>query len=191
MINSTKTELRKKFKNVRNSVDELTRIKKSKIITDYGLDYLKNKIEFDNIMIYQSFSSEVITGEFVQELYDTKKNVLIPHCDIETETMTATVYNFNKKQTANVYGISEFINPEFFEGVIDVIIVPGIAFDKSGNRIGFGKGYYDKFIKIQNPKPFLIGLAYHEQIYSGIIPTDKNDVKMNVIITDKGIMEIG
>ncbi len=191
MINPSKTELRNYFKNIRNSICSYNRHEKSILINDYALKYLSRLNDRNNIFVYQSFSSEVETGELINNLYKSGINILIPHCDTKTETMTAAVYNSEEKQTANIYGISEFTVPVFFDGKIDVIIVPGIAFDKYGNRIGFGKGYYDKFINSLSYKPVLIGLAYSEQVYDGEISSEETDVKLNIVITENGIMNIG
>ena len=68
-----------------------------------------------------------------------------------------------------------------------MIIVPGIAFDTDGNRIGFGKGYYDRFINSLDYKPYLIGIAYENQIVIEGIDTDANDVRMDMVVTDEHI----
>ena len=54
----------------------------------------------------------------------------------------------------------------------------------------YGKGYYDKFINSLNYKPILIGLCYDEQVYSGVLPTDKHDVKLDYVVTDVEIIKI-
>ena len=63
---------------------------------------------------------------------------------------------------------------------IDLFIVPGLAFDKNGNRLGYGKGYYDKTLK--NSKGYKIGVAFKEMIFNNI-PHDENDVPVNLIIS--------
>lgn len=73
------------------------------------------------------------------------------------------------------------------EQEIDLILVPGIVFDKKGNRLGYGKGYYDRLLKtLSCPK---IGLAFEQQI-SDYIPTEPHDQKMDLIITEKNIYTI-
>lgn len=71
---------------------------------------------------------------------------------------------------------------------IDMVIVPGIAFDKSGNRVGFGKGYYDKFLSKMEDETQIIALAFDFQIIDGITPS-KNDVRVHKIITEIRIIE--
>ena len=68
---------------------------------------------------------------------------------------------------------------------IDLVIVPGVCFDKEKNRIGFGKGYYDRFL--QNANINTIGICFEEQIVENRIPITEYDVKIKKIITDKKI----
>lgn len=70
---------------------------------------------------------------------------------------------------------------------IDVVIVPGRAFSKSGTRLGRGKGHYDKFLP-KIPFSMKIGVAFHSQLF-GELPTEPHDIPMNMIITDKTILE--
>lgn len=72
---------------------------------------------------------------------------------------------------------------------IAAVIVPGIAFDKKGNRLGFGKGYFDKFLKKIKSDALKIGLAFSFQVLKKI-PTTKNDIKMDFIITEKEIIDV-
>ena len=90
----------------------------------------------------------------------------------------------------NSYGILENNADDYFEEKIDVILLPELTVDRSGNRIGFGKGYYDKFINSLNYKPILIGLCYEEQIFDGILPNDEYDKRLDYIITDAEIIKI-
>lgn len=184
MTDSSKTELRLKFKNIRNSITKNQRVLKSKIIRDKLFEIIERK-NYTNIFIYNSFSSEVMTGDIISKLVSKKINVYLPKCNIYNETMQAVKYNSTDVYTENIYGIKESSN-HFIEmpNRLDLIVAPGIVFDKKGNRIGYGKGYYDKFIKSLNYKPALIGLCYSEQIYHEEIDADLHDEKMDMIITD-------
>ena len=70
---------------------------------------------------------------------------------------------------------------------LDLIIVPGVAFDSSGNRLGMGKGYYDRFLKHLRPSALKIALAFENQIVASI-PWDDNDIKMDMIITEERVI---
>ena len=70
---------------------------------------------------------------------------------------------------------------------IDLMIVPGICFDKEKNRIGFGKGYYDRYLANEN-NIIKIGICFDEQVREEYILVDDFDIKMNMVITDKKII---
>jgi len=69
---------------------------------------------------------------------------------------------------------------------IDLVIVPGVVFDKNLNRIGFGKGYYDKILNRLKPSAKKVALAHDFQVLEDI-PAEEHDVKMDMIITEKNI----
>lgn len=163
----------------RNRLSREEIIEKSKIIKEklFNLDeYKKSK----TIMFYVSFGSEVNTLDMIKE---SLKNRTICVPVIEGNKLIASVIKdikeLNKK---NKYGISEpsKIN-KIDKDKIDLIIVPGIVFDKRNHRIGYGKGYYDNFLR--NFKGKTIGLAFKMQILE-IIPRNEWDVKLNKIISE-------
>ena len=69
---------------------------------------------------------------------------------------------------------------------VQVVIIPMLAFDRGGNRLGYGAGYYDRFL-CRHPHPIKIGIAFSCQ-QAESIPADKSDVKMDYIITEKGVI---
>ncbi len=117
---------------------------KSLIIKDYLLEHLKKS---NVIFIYYSYGREVSTVEIINELVKMNKTILIPKCNIRNETMIPVLYEDGSNLSDNAYGIKETENSDEYKGIIDLVIVPGIAFDIFGNRLGHGKGYYDKFLE--------------------------------------------
>ena len=75
------------------------------------------------------------------------------------------------------------MNPESF----DLVIIPGVAFDRQGGRLGYGKGYYDRFL--EQTTAFRLALAFNFQVLEKV-PTEKHDVPMNGILTESGIIEV-
>ncbi|HEX9022488.1 MAG TPA: 5-formyltetrahydrofolate cyclo-ligase [Geobacteraceae bacterium] len=73
----------------------------------------------------------------------------------------------------------------------DLIVVPGVAFDQEGHRIGFGKGFYDRFLSHPGRKVHLVGLCHDFQVIDGAIPAERHDVRMEIIVTDKRIIRCG
>lgn len=72
----------------------------------------------------------------------------------------------------------------------DLIVVPGVVFDLSGHRIGYGKGFYDRFLQHPDCTAHLIGLCHDFQLTEGAIPKDVHDIPMEIIITDKRIIRL-
>ena len=102
--------------------------------------------------------------------------------------MIPVVYFKDEKLTDNFYGIKETDSQKEYTDSIDVIIMPGIAFDKYGNRIGHGKGYYDKFL--QNKNILKIGLCYSECYSKNKIPITDEDIAVDYVITDREVVKI-
>ena len=183
----TKSEYRKINKNIRNSISQELAINKSKLITEYlvNMDIIK---DCKTIFVYLSYGREVSTDKIIKYFIDKGKTILVPKCNINTETMVPVEYANSSELIKGSYGINEPISEKEFAGDIDLVIVPGIAFDKYGNRIGHGKGYYDKFLN--NKNICKLGLCYSENLSEHKLPCNNNDITMNYVVTDRGVLKI-
>jgi 5-formyltetrahydrofolate cyclo-ligase len=137
------------------------------------------------IMFYISLSYEVDTKEMVKEALEMGKKVAIPVIIPEQKRMYASqVINPDDELTEGPYGIyqpkSEYLRPVAADK-IDLVVVPAIAFDKSGNRLGHGQGYYDRFLHQLPKKTAIIGLAYQFQIVEDL-PHTHQDIPVSKII---------
>ena len=181
-----KTELRIKYKKIRNNItNENYELKSKKIFENIINSKLMDNSK--SIFVYLSYGREVNTESLVKYLFSQGKTVLIPKCDIKSETMIPVVYFENEKLTENFYGIKEIDSQKEYTDNIDVIIVPGIAFDKYGNRIGHGKGYYDKFL--QNKNILKIGLCYDDCYSQSEISHTDEDIAVDYVITDREVVK--
>jgi 5-formyltetrahydrofolate cyclo-ligase len=70
----------------------------------------------------------------------------------------------------------------------DLVVVPGVAFDLDGHRIGYGKGFYDRFLRHPGRKAHLVGLCHDFQLIAGHIPAEGHDIRMEIVVTDKRII---
>jgi 5-formyltetrahydrofolate cyclo-ligase len=141
------------------------------------------------VLFYVSYDNEVYTHEMIKESLMIKKQVVVPKTDLnhhmiqccsltQWDDLIAGAYNILEPRQENVNEVS----PES----IDLIIIPGIAFDCQGNRIGHGMGYYDKLLrKIMNAHR--LGLAFEFQIVESI-PPEKHDVRVEKIVTEERII---
>jgi 5-formyltetrahydrofolate cyclo-ligase len=146
------------------------------------------------VMCYVSFGNEINTHPLINRIIYDGKNIVTPTCNIEDKSLFLS-YNkkFPKDYHKSSYGILE-VPPEkcnFYDiERIDLIIVPGLAFDKYGHRLGNGAGYYDRFLsqpKLSNS--ILVGLVSKKAlIYK--LPSEDHDITMNYIITQDSIYKI-
>lgn len=141
-----------------------------------------------NIMFYAATKSEVQTKEIIKMSTEMGKNVFIPIILPEyPDLIPSKIYDFDIELEIGNKGIlqpkKEYQRLGLPEN-IDLIIVPGIAFDSDGHRIGRGFGYYDIFLKKVSSSARIIALAFEIQIVKKIM-TDKNDVPVHKIITEK------
>ena len=126
-------------------------------------------------------SDEVFTHDFIQKFYKTKK-IILPVVDGENLILKEFTGVSNMTEGVS-YGIMEPAGETFTEiEKIDLIITPGVAFDKSGNRLGRGKAYYDKLLKSTNA--FKVGVCFNFQFLDWV-PTDMHDIKMDLVLSDK------
>ncbi|MCQ2969678.1 MAG: 5-formyltetrahydrofolate cyclo-ligase, partial [Clostridium sp.] len=174
--------IRKRILNIRNNISSEVRNTKDKLIYYIFINsdlYKKSK----DIFIYVSFGSEVNTHEIIKQAISDKKNVYVPKTNIKKKEMIAVkIYSFDELRVDN-YGILEpiSVDKERISSDFDIIVMPGVAFDKEGNRIGYGGGYYDKYLEKNIIKSQKVALAYEEQILEKI-ESDFYDMKVNFII---------
>ena len=170
-----KKELRKEIIYLRDNLED--RYNKSMIIKNkiMNLDIYKNS---KVIALYSSMKSEVDTKELIKESLELGKKVLLPRI-LNKNKMIFIEINKDTNYERNTFGVLEPIGIE--EKNIDLMIIPGVAFDKANNRLGYGRGYYDKYLKDKDL--YKIGICFHEQLVDNI-EVDEHDIKMDLIITD-------
>ncbi len=161
---------------------ELLCLRKSIIPQKLSIKMLEKYPEFvaaKTVFCYVSAHGEVDTYGLIQELLRDKK-VLVPYCINEEGDMIACPINSLEDLKEGKFKILEPESPEEFpKEKIDFVIVPGVAFDKNGYRLGYGKGYYDRFL--EGITPFKLGVCQRE-FFLEDIPHGKFDVKMDDII---------
>lgn len=174
-----KSEQREMLKNLRSAMTPEEVTQKSTAVAEklFSLD------AFDaakTILVYISLAKEVSTDEIIAECRRRGKRVLVPIT--VSGNIIPCVFEENTALVRGGFGIREPAEKIPWRGGIDMAIIPGLGFDKTGARIGFGKGCYDKFLA-ENPC-IKLGIAFSHQIFDKII-TDSYDVPMDIIVTDK------
>lgn len=181
-----KTEQREYLKEIRNGIPhEIRRMKSEKICEK--LFGLQEYISANTVMIYMSFGSEVQTDTLFERVLENKKRLVVPRCNADKGKSLMDGYYVSRKSCLErgSYGIYE---PSESRGAviadkndIDLVIVPGLGFDKDGYRVGYGAGYYDRYLEGYRGKT--IGLCFKECVIECIF-TNEHDKKVDKIITD-------
>jgi len=113
--------------------------------------------------------------------------VVVPVTNFSDNTMKSANFNFNTLLTAKKYNIPEPINPSIVnDEIIDFVITPLLAFDLNGFRVGYGKGFYDRFFNLINPKSYKVGLSLFDPIIE-IKDVNEHDICLTHCITSHEI----
>lgn len=145
--------------------------------------------EFSYYHIFLSIieQKEVNTDFILNILSGKDKHILIPKSDFKTGLMMSYLLTDSTIIKKNNYNIPEPIDGiEISIDKIDVVFVPLLAFDEQGQRVGYGKGFYDAFLDKCNPETLKIGLSFFEA-EKKIVGVLESDVKLNYCVTPKGI----
>ena len=142
------------------------------------------------MLFYAAIRSEVQTEHMIVEALDMGKTVLLPKVNSQDKRLTKHVINGLHEMTPGYMGIPE---PNVSEdrkvklNEIDIVVIPGTGFDKKGNRLGYGGGYYDRLLADTEKEIPKAALAFEEQIVDDI-PAEPHDMKMDIIVTDKRVI---
>lgn len=181
MINDKKNVeiIRNKMKKRRDCLSENEIINKSKVISKKLNSYIKDN-RFKNILCFYPIMSEVNLLSLYDELLIKGNNLYFP-ITYENYIEFVKIDSMNDFHEGK-YNIKEPNGEIVFDDEEALVICPGLAFDKSGNRIGYGGGYYDRFIK-NHQNCTTVGVGYDFQVLDRIIPMPW-DVKLDLIISD-------
>lgn len=181
-----KDKIRKEILAKRNTLSDKDINKKSDLIIKNLASYIEN---IQNIMIFMDMKTEVKITKLL-ELYPKKNFFISKITNSKNREMKINKYNKNEL-ILHKFGYYESSSNDFYdEEILDVVIVPALAFDSKKNRIGFGGGYYDTFlekVRQKNNKALFIGVCYDFQIINNI-PTEKHDVTLDFVISESKIL---
>jgi 5-formyltetrahydrofolate cyclo-ligase len=177
----TKKQIRSKILSRLKTQKEEDRNRKSKFIKDKLFRAAVFK-KAKTVMFYLPFDGEVNTGEMIKEAHRLGKIVAVPVCKGNRITIRPCLLRNKAKVKKGPYGICEPAVKKYIKlEDLDLVIVPGIAFDKKGNRLGRGKGCYDYFLKRVTGDTASIGLAFDFQILPSL-PATTTDVNVDRVI---------
>ncbi|HHU18188.1 MAG TPA: 5-formyltetrahydrofolate cyclo-ligase [Clostridiales bacterium] len=154
-------------------------------------DYRASK----TIMLYMNFRNEVPTGSIINNIRYSGKKLVLPYTNKEFEIipyeipLAGELKDYLVRSRFGVLEPDPSLCKEANVNSIDLVVVPGSVFDITNNRIGYGKGCYDRFLSKLPASVYKIGLAYDFQVLPSV-PTTQTDVKMNeILIIETNIMK--
>ncbi len=149
--------------------------------------YLLQTLEFQSaavVALYSPVLNEVFTEEILREALAVGKQVLYPRvrgCELEFVRVAAA-----HELVPGSFGVLEPTGSDTLtSGQLDMVVVPGVGFDRRGGRLGYGKGYYDRGLSVSGRPGCLVGLCFELQLLE-TLPAESHDVKMDVLITEQG-----
>ncbi|MGL4572166.1 MAG: 5-formyltetrahydrofolate cyclo-ligase [Clostridium sp.] len=187
-MKNIKNELRKEMIKRRNEINNVEKTTMDNKIIETFINTIEYK-KCKQILIYIGFGSEINTKKLIEYALEDGKEVYVPKV-IKEDMVFIRINNLENLVTSN-YGILEPIGDksDFNVDKLGIVIMPGVAFDKHGNRIGYGGGYYDKFLNNNVINGKKIALLYSFQIIDSI-PREEHDIKVDSLITEEKLIEI-
>ena len=181
-----KAILRSRMKESRNKMSDAEVRDKSRSIVR-KLAGLEEYANADVVMFYMASVSEVQTREAIWGALEAGKTVLLPLTDLAGEKIDPARLDSLENVKEGPFGIMEPAERYIFDlNEINLVIVPGLCFDDTGNRIGYGFGYYDKFLS--NVSAMKVALSYESQVVDRVL-TEPHDVAVDKIITESRVIE--
>lgn len=181
-----KDEIRKQILEKRSNLSFEEVDKKSELIIENLAPYLKNA---QNIMIFTDMKNEVRITKLI-ELYPEKNFFISKIVNSKNREMKINKYNENEL-VLHKFGYYESSSDDFYdEKILDIVVVPALAFDSSKNRIGFGGGYYDTFlnkVRGKNKNTLFIGVCYDFQMIEEV-PIEGHDITLDLVINESEVL---
>lgn len=187
-IKAQKKVLRDHARHVRCTLSQAEIDEKSAVICTVLKKFLDG---VDPIMVYVSKPLEVNTRFLIEYLIESRGRIIVPVIERETVNLRLSWLDNPSVLVESTFHVHEPIGNEIpaRPDVVKVAIIPVLGFDRKGNRIGYGAGYYDRFLA-RYPDIIRIGLAFACQEISAL-PCEDNDIKMDLMVTENGIYHCG
>jgi len=176
-----KKQIRKEMKERRQQlspaqVEQLSRQVRQRVEELYPVQ------EASNIMAYASIGNEVNLLPLLEKWRQEGRTILLPRVE-SGGRMEAVIWTGWDRIKSGPFGIREPLGEPFDPASIDVVLTPGLVFDYKGYRLGYGKGYYDRFLTRLSPSAFFCGIGYEFQVIENVHP-HPGDIPMHWIVTD-------
>ncbi len=176
----TKKDIRKKIFAVRKEYTDQQIDAMSRRLTDRVLA-LPVYQKADRILVYADYNHEVMTGYLIKEAWKAGKEVAVPKV-VGKDMFFYRLMDFSQLEPG-YFGIPEPASGEITEWEDALMIMPGVAFDRENHRVGYGGGFYDRYLE-KHPSLKRVALAFSFQILPAV-PTEPTDICPQIIVTEK------
>jgi 5-formyltetrahydrofolate cyclo-ligase len=180
-LKRAKRELRVRTKALRDGLDPEDRVRDASRIVKRVLELPQVKAA-GTVTVYLDFGSEIPTSELIAVLDAEGKRVAVPR--VRGGEITMIRYRPGDPVAESSYGMMEPAgNEEIPPEEIDVLVTPAVAFDRSGRRLGYGGGFYDRYVRRTRPDALRVGVAYSAQLVEEV-PNGSIDEPVDLVVTE-------
>jgi 5-formyltetrahydrofolate cyclo-ligase len=184
MLRTEKKNLRQAILHKRDAISRAARSAASQTILEqvWGMPQCA---QANVVLTYLGFGSEIETQPFFERIIASGKIAVLPRVDTASQSLVLHSVRSTTELVTSKWGIREPTAkaPIVTISAVDFVLVPGVAFDRRGNRLGYGRGYYDKLLSAVNPALARVSAAFSCQIVDRV-PVDLHDQKTHCIITE-------
>ncbi len=187
----TKAELRQAYLAKQKAMSDEERDSGSKLIASqffsgFKLDYVRFLHAFVPIEKFNEVNTRLIFAKLWREFPFIQ--TVVPRVDFDTNRIRNLKFTHETELVRNVWDIDEPAHDEIVETeLIDMVLVPGLCFDRDGHRVGYGKGFYDRFLKTCRPDCLKVGLSYFEPV-DKIDDSHDGDVSVDFLLTPERVI---
>ncbi|MEX2515369.1 MAG: 5-formyltetrahydrofolate cyclo-ligase [Gammaproteobacteria bacterium] len=183
-LKKAKSELRRDVIAKRDALSEGSRAEASRLILA-RLHNLPVMQTARSIFVFVSYASEVDTHPLIDQLLEIGREIAVPKIVDKTTMLAVPIKGWEDLQPDRL-GILSPIAATASDGPFDVVITPGVAFTETGQRLGYGRGYYDRWFS-QHPSAGKVALTFEAQIVPEL-PTGEYDLPVDLIVTEKRLI---
>ncbi|MDD4102437.1 MAG: 5-formyltetrahydrofolate cyclo-ligase [Kiritimatiellae bacterium] len=187
MDEKTKSEIRQQMREKRHAVDKQDRAAAGRVVREKIISSPVNLLTRAwRVCLYLSAKNEIPTRYIARAIWEAGREVCVPAWSNNEKTYKLYALDPRTKLITGHRGIKEpAVRIPVFPWEVDAFIMPGLAFDVFGGRLGYGKGYYDKILSKASKKALKIALCYDWQLLDTPLPQEDHDIKVDWVVTDQ------
>ena len=192
MIRKQKDDIRAAYSEKRASMDREEKARRDSAICRAAVSLVSFRYA-EYVLLYAALANEIDITKIAEEALARGKKIAFPRCDKESHTMQYHIVSSLDELAKDNYGILEpppenpIYDPEKDLGSA-ICFVPGLVYDKAGYRLGYGKGFYDRYLS--HFSGCTLGVVYSDYILP-TVPRGRFDVSVNILLTEKGVKMTG